>query len=74
MTRKLPHARTLFALALAALCLNTVVPVGAQQLASNSTPERRAASSTPARMLKRLMLGVSETAEGSRALRRAARD
>jgi hypothetical protein len=68
MKRELPHARTLYALALAALCLNTAVPVGAQQLASNSTPERRAASSTPApaRMLKRLALGVTETAEGSR--------
>ncbi|MFL6286446.1 MAG: carbohydrate binding family 9 domain-containing protein, partial [Pyrinomonadaceae bacterium] len=68
MTRKLPHARTLYALALAALCLNSAAPVGAQQLASNSTPERRVASSasSPARLLKRLALGVTETAEGSR--------
>src|SRR4051812_23730401 len=68
MTRKLPHARTLYALALAALCLNTAVPMGAQQLASNSTPERRTASSasSPARLLKRPALGVTETAEGSR--------
>src|SRR3954452_16548384 len=68
MKRELPHARTLYALALATLCLNTAVPVGAQQLASNSTPERRAtaSASSPARMLKRLALGVTETAEGSR--------
>jgi hypothetical protein len=68
MTRKLPHARTLLVLAFAALCLNAAdAPVGAQQVASNSTRERRAASSTsPARMLKRLALGVTETAEGSR--------
>jgi hypothetical protein len=66
MTRKLPHARTLFALAFAALCLNTNVPVRAQQIASNSEPRATSSSSSPARLLKRLTLGVSETAEGSR--------
>ena len=67
MIKKLPLARTLFAFAFAALCLTVSDSrAGAQQLASNSTPERRPASARPARLLKRLMLGVTETAEGSR--------
>jgi hypothetical protein len=67
MKIKLPPARTLFAFAFAALCLNTNVPVRARrQIASNSSPRRTPASPAPARLLKRMTLGVSETAEGSR--------
>jgi hypothetical protein len=68
MTRKLPRALALCALAFAALCLASDSSVDAQQVASNTTPATRAASSSskPARMLKRMTLGVTETAEGSR--------
>jgi Domain of unknown function (DUF5916)/Carbohydrate family 9 binding domain-like len=67
MKRKLPHARTLSALALTAACLISTSRPSAQQLASNSEPSTRSRSvSSPARLLKRLTLAASETAEGSR--------
>jgi hypothetical protein len=68
MTRKLPRALILSALAFAALCVASDTNADAQQqLASNSTPAARGASTSPARrLLKRLTLGVSETREGSR--------
>ncbi|HVF44649.1 MAG TPA: DUF5916 domain-containing protein [Pyrinomonadaceae bacterium] len=66
MTRKLPRALILSALAFAALCIASDASADArQQLASNSTPASRPGS--PARrLLKRLTLAVSETREGSR--------
>jgi hypothetical protein len=68
MTRKLPHARILFALALTSASLFTSAHTSAQQqLASNNAPATRArTASSPARLLKRLALAVTETAEGSR--------
>ena len=68
MSRKLPRALILSALAFASLCVASDTNADAQQqIASNSTTASRPASPAPARrLLKRLTLGVSETSEGSR--------
>src|SRR5947209_7319541 len=63
MMKKVLHAAALFALVFAATFIFAGVSASAQQIASTTTRERTAAS---ARLLKRMVIGVGESAEGSR--------
>jgi hypothetical protein len=65
MTKKVPHAAALFALAFAVTIVVAVARVSAQQIASTTTPTR-ARTATGARLLKSVILSIGESAEGSR--------